>query len=342
MRVMATICCQRSRLGALAVLLAVGWVGLPIDSCAVALPDLIIWGPSVSPSITVTTFATNDCTVLEGCSGAGTRRLLRFNTLTRNNGAADLVLGDPSTNPLFEFDPCHGHYHFSGFAEYRLFNGCGRVAASAKRAFCLADYGRFDTNANPVPVYTCANQGLQVGWYDVYSSSTPCQWIDITGLAPGTYTLQVEVNPQHLLIESDYSNNATNITVVIPLLDDNGNGMGDDWENLYGVTDPNADPDGDGMANRQEYLAGTDPTNNASVFRIISAARENNDIRVEWTTGDCKTHALERAAGDGGHYTNSFASIFTVTNTVGTVTNYLDVGAATNFPARYYRVRLVP
>jgi len=31
-----------------------------------------------------------------------------------------------------------------------------------------------------------------------------------------------------------------------------------------------------------------------------------------------------------------------VTNTVSTVTNYLDSGAATNFPARYYRVRLTP
>ena len=40
--------------------------------------------------------------------------------------------------------------------------------------------------------------------------------------------------------------------------------------------------------------------------------------------------------------TNNFAAIFTVTNTVGTTTNYLDIGAATNVPAFYYRVRLVP
>ena len=40
--------------------------------------------------------------------------------------------------------------------------------------------------------------------------------------------------------------------------------------------------------------------------------------------------------------TNAFASIFTVTNTAGTATNYLDLGAATNVPAFYYRVRLVP
>jgi hypothetical protein len=39
---------------------------------------------------------------------------------------------------------------------------------------------------------------------------------------------------------------------------------------------------------------------------------------------------------------NNFAAIFTVTNAIGTTTSYLDVGGATNAPARYYRVRLVP
>jgi hypothetical protein len=31
-----------------------------------------------------------------------------------------------------------------------------------------------------------------------------------------------------------------------------------------------------------------------------------------------------------------------VTNTIGSLTNYLDSGGATNTPSRYYRVRLVP
>jgi hypothetical protein len=44
----------------------------------------------------------------------------------------------------------------------------------------------------------------------------------------------------------------------------------------------------------------------------------------------------------GNYSTNNFADLFTVTNTVGTVTNYTDTGAATNTPSHYYRVRLVP
>ena len=59
--------------------------------------------------------------------------------------------------------------------------------------------------------------------------------------------------------------------------------------------------------------------------------------------GSSRTNALERSAGDlGGNYRTNFAAIFTVTNTVGTTTNYFDLGAATNCPTRYHRVRLVP
>ena len=74
-------------------------------------------------------------------------------------------------------------------------------------------------------------------------------------------------------------------------------------------------------------------------FAITDVSREANDIRVTWMTGLSKTNALERAAGTP---TNFFTAIFTATNTVGSTTNYLDAGAATNIPAFFYRVRLVP
>jgi hypothetical protein len=43
--------------------------------------------------------------------------------------------------------------------------------------------------------------------------------------------------------------------------DSNNDGIPDQWEALYGVTDPNADPDHDGLTNLQEYQFGTDPNN---------------------------------------------------------------------------------
>jgi PKD repeat protein len=104
------------------------------------------------------------------------------------------------------------------------------------------------------------------------------------------------------------------------------------------------DADGDGMNNLQEFLAGTDPTNSASAFRITSVTRQGANVVVTWMTGVGKTNALQVSSGDahGGYATNGFADLVIITNTVGTVTNGTDVGGAASSATRYYRVRLVP
>jgi len=125
-------------------------------------------------------------------------------------------------------------------------------------------------------------------------------------------------------------------------VDVNNNGINDDWEvanfGQIGVS-PTGDPDGDGQSNLAEFLAGTDPNNAGSAFRITAIAPEGDSLRVSWTMGPGKANSLQATAGNAdGSYTNSFTDLFTVTNTVGPATNYLDVGAATNFPSRFYRV----
>jgi T5SS/PEP-CTERM-associated repeat protein len=81
-------------------------------------------------------------------------------------------------------------------------------------------------------------------------------------------------------------------------------------------------------------------------FRSTAVTPSGNDILLTWMMGPGATNALQAAPGNvnGGFGTNGFTDIFVVTNnsTAGTVTNYIDVGGATNNPARYYRVRLVP
>jgi len=135
-----------------------------------------------------------------------------------------------------------------------------------------------------------------------------------------------------------------------PTKDQDGDGMPNGFEQSHGLNpfnaaDANDDADGDGFTNLQEYQAGTDPTDvNSSPFRITDVHREGDDVRVVWVPGFGTTNTLQSTAGtaDGTYETNDFTDIFTITNTLGSVTNYLDLGAATNFPARYYRVRLVP
>ena len=160
------------------------------------------------------------CALQEACVGApGVRRLLRFDTRSANIAQADLYLGSPAGNPLFVWSPCHGHYHFEEFADYKLLDALGGpVAPGHKQAFCVTDSQRY-LSAPWVPLtrlYDCNNQGLQRGWSDVYDATLDCQWIDVTNVPAGEYSLTVRVNPESILTESDYSNNVTSVSVTLP------------------------------------------------------------------------------------------------------------------------------
>jgi len=189
------------------------------------LPDLTIDKTRLQSSAIVKTsmFKTTDCAMVEGCvSGIGKRKLLRFDVATPNIGDADMILGDPKLNPtdangqpLFVYSPCHGHYHFSGYALYELLNGAGAtVLTGRKQAFCLEDYERYSSTAGPAK-YTCSIQGISVGWQDTYGSYLDCQWLDITNIPTGNYQLRVSINPERLLVEKDYTNNSATVPVKI-------------------------------------------------------------------------------------------------------------------------------
>ncbi len=74
----------------------------------------------------------------------------------------------------------------------------------------------------------------------------------------------------------------------------------------------------------------------------MSVTRQGNDVLVSWLMAPGATNALQAATGGSGYSTNGFTDIFVVTNntSAGLLTNYLDVGGATNRPSRFYRARL--
>jgi hypothetical protein len=184
------------------------------------VPDLIVNRSRLVASIELQTrnFPASDCAVVEGCVSAGTRKLLLFEVAFANVGRGDLVIGNPADNPdLFHYSPCHGHSHMEGTADYELLSNSGQsVARARKQAFCFRDNEPFLSTAGPTRGYDCDNQGITAGWQDIYYKGLDCQWLDVTGLAPGTYTLRITCNPERVFVESNYGNNSASATVVIP------------------------------------------------------------------------------------------------------------------------------
>jgi hypothetical protein len=191
----------------------------PEASPTAGLPDLDVVASEIAPTFETVTFAAENCAVVEGYTEPGRRKLLRFTTYTRNIGTGDLFVGDPSRNPLFFFSPCHAHYHFEDYADYRLYrvvNGALESVAGHKGGFCLLDFERWNSSASSSAKYDCDWQGIQVGWADAYESYLDGQWIDVTGVPTGTYTLELRVNPLGIIRESNHGNNTASVQVTLP------------------------------------------------------------------------------------------------------------------------------
>jgi hypothetical protein len=183
------------------------------------LPDLQFVAGEMAGTVVVTSdnFYPDDCVVMEGCVGAaGNRQLLRFDTVTANRGSHDLVVGVPppagQSDKVFQWSACHMHHHVADYTSYELVNSTGTVVTGRKQAFCLEDGEQVQPGA-PQTGYSCLNQGISRGWADVYTRYLPCQWIDITGIPSGAYTLRILLNPEHKIEESDYDNNVFTVPV---------------------------------------------------------------------------------------------------------------------------------
>lgn len=154
-----------------------------------------------------------DCRVAENClTGYGTRRVINFDSYIKNIGNLDYYIGGPNTHPgQFTFNNCHGHAHYEGYAEYRLYKSDGTVLPIGfKNGFCVLDFDGCPDGGTAK--FTCSNMGISKQCGDIYSAGLDCQWVDITDVDTGNYVLAVKVNwdqsPDALgHYESNYNNN---------------------------------------------------------------------------------------------------------------------------------------
>ena len=211
-------------------------------------PDLLVDAETMEPSLHTMTFKENHCVVQEGMVDPGERKVVRFTYTTPNLGSGDLIIGDPNAHPeWFEFASCHNHFHFREYADYRLWTpdayakwdalrtanpdkAPAEVLAEnpglsftfgAKLGFCVIDIWVYDATGGPPKYALCGGpgvpgfQGISTGWADEYDSDLDGQFVDVTGLASGTYILEEEVNPERLFKEEDYTNNSAAVPVTI-------------------------------------------------------------------------------------------------------------------------------
>ncbi|MGI8684350.1 MAG: lysyl oxidase family protein [Acidimicrobiales bacterium] len=124
----------------------------------------------------------------------------------------------------------HNHWHVRDLTDtelIRLDNG-SKVGTGAKRGFCFFDNTQYRLGlpgAPQAPVYPGAGcgtstsltvtMGLSVGWGDIYSSSLPDQYVDITGLTAGRYRLKVTADTAGRFVEANTSNNTTWVDLQI-------------------------------------------------------------------------------------------------------------------------------
>ena len=223
-------------------------------------PDLIVDQKLLHQHwiVRVEDFVASDCSVQEGEVTPGEHTIVRFSVGTPNIGDANLDLGDPNVHyqnndGLYELATCHQHFHFRHYASYQLIDAnSGYVWRAAKRGFCMIDlekYTEFDgPNSNPYNFRSCGrigipgNQGISVGWSDVYWWKLAGQYFVLDGgdgqpvVPPGEYIIRITVNPAfqpvggelcrngdplrpgycHTLEESNYENNVAEVRITIP------------------------------------------------------------------------------------------------------------------------------
>jgi hypothetical protein len=171
--------------------------------------------------------------------------------------------------------------------------------------------------------------------------------VELTNLAAGRHTVQViGMNSAGIWQGTNYGDGplATNIptvsrpwTVQSANPDQDGNGLPDAWEELYGLTGlsnaATVDSDGDGLINAQEYLAGTNPTNAMSVFRMEYETSATGEALLQFHALSNRSYAIESQP----ETTNGWVWL---TNVPAAPTNrVIPLPDPQRLPARLYRLR---
>jgi len=134
--------------------------------------------------------------------------------------------------------------------------------------------------------------------------------LNVQSLHAGTYRVVVTnaANPAGLIMDP---------VALAVVADGDANGLPDEWEAQFGG-EPGADPDQDGLSNRQEYLAGTGPLNAQSSLRL----RLRTPVVLEFDAASNKTYTVQwRGSLGAGSWARLADFIAAPTNRTVAITN---------------------
>ena len=175
---------------------------------------------------------------------SGAASITDITTSTRAQGAGGWLFYYPFIG--------HDHWHYDRAAVYELLipgESASRVVSKTNVGFCFFD--TYDHRGTIVTYFDATGAGnlgedpedlipddedwcrpgntapgpngpgivrtgISPGVGDYYASQLTDQWVDITGVAPGPVTLRATMNPDQVIIESDYTNNTLEETRTIP------------------------------------------------------------------------------------------------------------------------------
>lgn len=187
------------------------------------------------------------------------------------------------------------------------------------------DFMRYEFDPEEVADVDVSTNGNTNVWYNIWrqtgASYTGQVRVDMTSLLKGASNFVVRFHYYHSIC--DWWWQIDDVAIVIEA-DGNANGLPDWWETQYygGPTNLALDADGDhdGALDRDEWIAGTDPTNGMSVLRLGPPAQHEGHQEFEFPTCPGRIYTLMTCSDlMSGNWTNASPGI----RGAGGVTNFI-------------------
>jgi hypothetical protein len=144
------------------------------------------------------------------------------------------------------------------------------------------------------------------------------------------------------LAEADYNDKQDIFVVKLARGDSDADGLDDAWEMAYFgnlAQTGSGDADGDGLKDREEYRAGTDPTNQGSVLRALAVAPVGGQsTTLMWPAATGRQYQIQfkRSVTD-----TNWTILPTTVTVTGNTASAVDTQAGLD-AARFYRILLLP